>query len=332
MGRTVLAAAAAAAMLALPHVITVPYLVHLLVMTFIYVMLALSYDLVVGHLGALSLGHAAFFGVGAYTAGILSTRFMTGFGTELAAAAALAMGFPVFRLSSRSLSVGTLGFAMIAQYVAHNWIDLTRGPMCITGIPYPSLSLPGFGQWRAVTLADQYYVALALCVVVVAVIRRVIHSRVGRSLHALRDDEALAASMGIPPLRYKMVAFALGAAIAGIAGAFWARYVTIVCPTEMSLNLTIDLLVIVFLGGVGSVRGVVIGAVLVAFLPEMLRITPSLRLVIYGALLLVLILRMPEGIDGMIRRWEQRWRARGAPPGGGGTAPAWEPRDGGQMA
>jgi len=126
MGRTVLAAAAAAAMLALPHVITVPYLVHLLVMTFIYVMLALSYDLVVGHLGALSLGHAAFFGVGAYTAGILSTRFMTGFGTELAAAAALAsglalaMGFPVFRLSSRSLSVGTLGFAMIAQYVAHN--------------------------------------------------------------------------------------------------------------------------------------------------------------------------------------------------------------------
>jgi ABC-type branched-subunit amino acid transport system permease subunit len=296
------------ALLVLPPIVRVPYLIHLLILTCIYIILALSYDLVVGHVGALALGHPGFFGIGAYASAILSTRMETSLPVEMAvalvvaAASAFLVGIPAFRLSLHSFAIGTLGFAFIAQTVANNWIDFTRGPMCISGIPQPDLFIPGLGKWQAGTLTHQYYYILCVAAAVTYFVYRVVNSRVGRAFHAVRDDEALAASKGISPLRYKMTAFVLGAALAGLAGAFWARYMTIVCPTEMSIYFTIDLLVIIFIGGAGSIRGVILGAVIVAFIPEMLRITPNLRLIIYGAILLVIITRMPDGVDGFLRR------------------------------
>jgi ABC-type branched-subunit amino acid transport system permease subunit len=280
------------------------YVVHVLVFTTLFAALALSYDLVVGHVGALSLAHPAFFGVGAYTAAILATRAGWPFLADLVAAVVVAgavatlAGVPLFRLSEHAFAVGTLGFALVAWIVATNWVEVTRGPLCITGIPKPVATLPGW-----------YWLSLAALAVVLLLYRGMTTFRLGRALHAVRDNEPLAAAAGIDPLRYRMLAFTVGGALAGGVGALYAHYLSVFCPEEMTVALTVNLLVIVFLGGVGTLRGVLVGAVLFTAMPEVLRMAPTWRLVIYGALLLVIVIRSPEGLEGLLaRRGEARAR------------------------
>jgi ABC-type branched-subunit amino acid transport system permease subunit len=283
------------------------YIVHVLIFTALFAALALSYDLVVGHVGSLSLAHPAFFGVGAYTAAILATRAQWPFLADLAAAILLAglvaavAGVPLFRLVEHAFAVGTLGFALVAWIVATNWVEVTRGPLCITGIPKPAMGLPGGATLSFSTLPAYYWLALTALGLVVALYRGMTTFRLGRALHAVRDNEPLAAAAGIDPLRYRMLAFVVGGAIAGGVGALYAHYLAVFCPEEMTISLTVNLLVIVFLGGVGSLRGVLLGAVLFTALPEVLRLAPTWRLVIYGALLLVIVVRSPVGLAGLIR-------------------------------
>ncbi len=283
------------------------YVVHVLIFTALFAALALSYDLVVGHVGSLSLAHPAFFGIGAYAAAILATRAQWPFLADLAAAVLLAggvaavAGVPLFRLVEHAFAVGTLGFALVASIVATNWVEVTRGPLCITGIPKPAIALPGGGALAFTTLPAYYGLALVALAAVVALYRGMTTFRLGRAMHAVRDNEPLAAAAGIDPLKYRMLAFVAGGAIAGGVGALYAHYLAVFCPEEMTVALTINLLVIVFLGGVGSLRGVLVGAVLFTALPEVLRLAPTWRLVIYGALLLVIVIRSPEGIAGLLR-------------------------------
>jgi ABC-type branched-subunit amino acid transport system permease subunit len=273
------------------------YVVHVLIFTALFAALALSYDLVVGHVGALSLAHPAFFGVGAYTAAILATQARWPFAAGLLAAILLAgavaalAGVPLFRLSEHAFAVGTLGFALVAWIVATNWVEVTRGPLCITGIPKPVTTLPAW-----------YWLALSALGAVLLLYRGMTSFRLGRALHAVRDNEPLAAAAGIDPLRYRMLAFTVGGALAGGVGALYAHYLSVFCPEEMTVALTVNLLVIVFLGGVGTLRGVLIGAVLFTALPEVLRMAPTWRLVIYGCLLLVIVIRSPEGLEGLLAR------------------------------
>src|SRR5712664_1675838 len=273
------------------------YVLHVLIFTALFAALALSYDLVVGHVGSLSLAHPAFFGVGAYAAAILATRahwpFLAGLLVAALAAALVAalVGVPLFRLTEHAFAVGTLGLALVAGIVANNWVEVTRGPLCITGIPKPVLGLPG-GPMVAIT-------ALAA---VALLYRRLTTFRLGRAFHAVRDNEPLAGAAGIDPLRYRMLAFTIGAALAGGVGALYVQYLSVMCPEEMTVALTVNLLVIVFLGGVGSLRGVLVGAVLFTALPEVLRLAPTWRLVIYGGLLLLVVVRSPEGIESLVRR------------------------------
>ncbi|HXD95482.1 MAG TPA: branched-chain amino acid ABC transporter permease [Candidatus Acidoferrum sp.] len=273
------------------------YIVHVLVYTALFATLALSYDLVVGHVGALSLAHPAFFGVGAYTAAILATRLGWPFLADVVAAVLVAgavaavAGVPLFRLTEHAFAVGTLGFAVVASIVATNWVEVTRGPLCITGIPKPVTTLPAW-----------YWLALTALGAVVLLYRGLTTFRIGRALHAVRDNESLAASAAIDPLRYRMLAFTVGGALAGGVGAIYAHYLSVFCPEEMTVALTVNLLVIVFLGGVGTLRGVLIGAVLFTALPEVLRLAPTWRLVIYGLLLLVIVVRSPAGLDGLLAR------------------------------
>jgi ABC-type branched-subunit amino acid transport system permease subunit len=283
------------------------YVLHILVFTGLFAALALSYDLVVGHVGSLSLAHPAFFGIGAYAAALLATQARWAFGPALLAAvaaaglAALAIGVPAFRLAEHSFAVGTLAFALVTQIVATNWVEFTRGPLCVTGIPRPVLELPG-GPGLAITTLPQYYwLSLGALAAVALLYRGLTTFRLGRAFHAVRDNPTLAAAAGIDPLRYRMLAFVIGAAVAGGIGALYASYITVLCPEELGVALTVNLLVMVFLGGVGSLRGVVLGAVLFTALPEALRVAPTWRLVIYGFLLLGFVIRAPEGLDALLR-------------------------------
>jgi ABC-type branched-subunit amino acid transport system permease subunit len=283
------------------------YILHVLIFTAFFAALALSYDLVVGHVGSLSLAHPAFFGIGAYTAAILATRVGWPFlvavlGAVLAAAVVAALvGVPLFRLAEHAFAVGTLGLAVVASVVANNWVEVTRGPLCVTGIPKPRL-----GPLAITTLPAFYWLALAALVAVVILYRGLTTFRLGRAFHAVRDNEPLAGAAGIDPLKYRLLAFTLAAAIAGGVGALYVHYLSVMCPEEMTVALTVNLLVIVFLGGVGSLRGVLIGALLFTALPEVLRLAPTWRLVIYGALLLLVVIRSPGGLEALLSR------ARGA--------------------
>jgi ABC-type branched-subunit amino acid transport system permease subunit len=280
------------------------YVLHVLIFTALFGALALSYDLLVGHVGSLSLAHPAFFGVGGYTAAILAVEarwpFLAGLAAAVLGAAVVAgvVGVPLFRLTEHAFAVGTLAFALVTWIVATNWVEVTRGPLCITGIPKPVLG----ASVAVTTLPGYYWLALAALGGVALLYRGMTTFRLGRALHAVRDNEPLAAAAGINPLRYRMLAFVVGAALAGGVGALYVHYLSVVCPEEMTIALTVNLLVIVFLGGVGSLRGVVVGAVLFTALPEVLRLAPTWRLVIYGGLLLVIVIRSPEGLEGLLRR------------------------------
>ena len=283
------------------------YVLHVLIFTAIFAALALSYDLVVGHVGSLSLAHPAFFGIGAYAAAILATRagwpFLASVLAAVLAAALVAalVGVPLFRLAEHAFAVGTLGLALVASVVANNWVEVTRGPLCITGIPKPRL-----GALAITTLPAFYWLALTALVAVALLYRGLTTFRLGRAFHAVRDNEPLAGAAGIDPLKYRLLAFTLAAAIAGGVGALYVHYLSVMCPEEMTISLTVNLLVIVFLGGVGSLRGVLVGAVLFTALPEVLRLAPTWRLVIYGGLLLLVVIRSPGGLESLLGR------ARGA--------------------
>jgi ABC-type branched-subunit amino acid transport system permease subunit len=286
------------------------YVLHVLIFTALFAALALSYDLVVGHVGSLSLAHPAFFGIGAYAAAILATRARWPFAADVLAAILLAalvaalVGVPLFRLADHAFAVGTLGLSLVASIVANNWVEVTRGPLCITGIPKPTL-----GPLAIATLPAYYWLALGALAAVALLYRGLTTFRLGRAFHAVRDNEPLAGAAGIDPLKYRLLAFTIGAGLAGGVGGLYAHYLSVMCPEEMTVALTVNLLVIVFLGGVGSLRGVLVGAVLFTALPEVLRLAPTWRLVIYGTLLLAVVIRSPEGIESLLRRRTRPGRA-----------------------
>jgi ABC-type branched-subunit amino acid transport system permease subunit len=316
VGRRAGALGAAALLIVLPWLVAavVPgqqrYVLHILIFTGFFAALALSYDLVIGHVGSLSLAHPAFFGIGAYAAALLATEarwpFLLGLlaAIGIAGLAAAAIGVPAFRLAEHSFSIGTLGFAIVTYVVINNWVDFTHGPLCVTGIPRPAIGLPGGATLTigALPRFDWYWVSLATVAGTGLLYHRLTTFRLGRAFHAVRDNEGLAGAAGINPLKYRMIAFVVSAAVAGGVGALYGHYVQVLCPGELTIALTVNLLVIVFLGGVGSLRGVLIGAVLFTALPEVLRMAPTWRMVIYGMLLLVIVIRAPDGLDALFRR------------------------------
>ena len=291
-------------LLLLPAFIKTRYIIHVLITAGLYVILALSYDLSVGHLGDLSLGHPAFIGVGAYTAAILSRHYGMPFYISIIFAIvfsvllAIAVGYPSFKLSAYAFSIATMGVAIVANSLARNWTRLTSGPMCVSQIPRPVLSLGNF-SWTIDSLNDYYYTVIALAFLTYFLIRLILRSRVGRTFIAVREDSLLASARGINPLKYRLLAFCTGAAFASVVGVINAYYSTVVCPTEFSFYYTINLLFMVFIGGSGSLNGVVIGAIIFTIIPEALRMSPEYRLVIYGGILIVMIINMPEGLQSL---------------------------------
>jgi len=303
VSRTTGVVAVAAAALALPLLLPGPYHRHVLVLAGLFTLMALGFDLVLGYLGELSLGHAAFFGIGAYTTALLTRHFGMPFPLDLLLAGlftgifGLLIGAPSLRLRGPYFAIVTFGFAEILHLVALNWTSLTRGPMGLPDIPHAQL-----GPFRITTELGYYYLVLALIGVAMLVTRRLLESTVGHAFLAIRENEELASAAGIPTFRFKLLAFVIGMIFAGAAGSVYARYVHFVDPTALSFYYTVTVVSMVIVGGQGSIAGTTLGALVFTLVPEYLRVAERARLVIFGALLMLAIVFMPDGLRGIWRR------------------------------
>jgi len=289
--------------LVLPLVLPGPYHRHVLVLAGIFTLMALGFDLVLGYLGELSLGHAAFFGIGAYTTALLTRNFGVPFPLDLLLAGLLTgmfgvlIGAPSLRLKGPYFAIVTFGFAEILHLIALNWTSLTRGPMGLPDIPHAHL-----GPFPITTELGYYYVVLALIGAAILVTRRLLTSTVGHAFLAIRENEELASAAGIATFRFKLRAFVIGMIFAGAAGSVYARYVHFVDPTALSFYYTVTVVSMVIVGGQGSIAGTVLGALIFTLVPEYLRVAERARLVIFGALLMLAIVFMPDGVRGIWQR------------------------------
>lgn len=273
------------------------YILRTCTMVLVYTMLALSLNIILGYAGQFSMGHAAFYGLGAYATALVSTNFGWNFlvcmliSIAVAGFFGLILGIPTLRLKGDYLAIVTIGFAEIIRLILVNWIPVTKGPAGITGIKAPSL----FGI-SLKSGAFYYYYALLLVVLIIVISIRISKSRLGRGLKAVRDDETAAEAMGINPTMIKVFAFTLGSALAGMAGSFYAQYIRYVNPDNFNYSESVSILCMVVLGGMGSIPGVCVGACILAILPEALRDIATYRYVIYGILLIMMMIIRPQGM------------------------------------
>lgn len=277
------------------------YIMRILILGGIYIVLALSLNLLTGFTGQVSLGHAAFYGIGAYTSALLSLKFGYSFlitatcGGIMAAMFGVLLGSPTLKLQGSYLSIVTLGFCEIARIIELNWMGLTRGPLGIPGIPSPKIF--GFIIEKD---RDYYYLIVVLIVITIFVIKNIINSKTGRAMIAIREDDIAAEAMGINIFKYKLLAFTISAFFAGLAGSFYAHYVTFIDPQSFTFDESIQILSMVILGGMGSIPGTIIGALVLVSIPEILRSVQEYRMVLYGIVLVVMMLVRPQGLFGDI--------------------------------
>jgi branched-chain amino acid transport system permease protein len=295
----ILLAAGAAA--ALPLFVRDPYLLQILTNAWLFGMLALSVTLVTGTAGQMSLGHAGFLAIGAYTSALLSLRL--GWPVELAMLAAALVSavlgtllvLPAFRLRAHYVAIATLGIGEIVSQVILNWSVLTNGAMGIVNIP-----APGFLGWQAVTAQNIYWYALVLLLLSALLQWRLLRSPLGRTWRAIREDDVAAQASGISLNRYKALAFAASAFIAGLSGAFTGHLYTYINHETFPNATSILALTMVILGGMGNMVGAVVGAIVLTALPELFRPLADYRYLIYGLALLLLIRFRPQGIFGTV--------------------------------
>jgi branched-chain amino acid transport system permease protein len=293
---------------ALPAVVPSAYVMHLLVMSALWAILALSMELVLGVTGLLSAAHGALFGIGGYTAALLVVR--AGVNAWLAllvaviagALGGLFIGLPTLRARGPYFVISSLCFGLVVQIVIDKWDALTFGPLGITSIPPLSpIRIPGVGRIAVDSLAGQYWTVLAILAVVVVVVGRLVDSRVGRAFQAIRVNEGLAEALGVPTRRLSLLAFVLSGAIAGVAGGFYGFYITYLNPADASFWISLNAILFVVVGGAGTIAGPLVGAVAMTIVPETLRLFEEWRLFIFGLLLIVVIIFFPQGIVGGAR-------------------------------
>ena len=295
------------------------YKTDVLVIAGIYVMLSLGLNVVVGFAGLLDLGYVAFYAVGAYSYALLSTWYGLSFwpallaGAGLAAAFGILLGIPVLRLRGDYLAIVTLGFGEIIRIVLNNWDDVTKGPNGILGIGRPYL-----GDFRLTQPMHFFYLVLALCLVTMFIAGRLNRSRIGRAWAAMREDESAAECMGVNLVQAKLLAFAFGAAWAGLGGVVFAAKQTFVSPESFAFFESVIILCMVVLGGMGSVPGVVLGALILVVLPEALRELTLFRPMILGGAMVLMMALRPQGfLRARGLRLAEGALPRGAPGGEG---------------
>ncbi|HEU4437757.1 MAG TPA: branched-chain amino acid ABC transporter permease [Methylomirabilota bacterium] len=293
--------------------VTSSYVLGILVFIALNAIAALGLSLVMGFAGQVSLGQAAFYAVGAYVSGVLTTAHGWNGWAALAIAVlaggvtAFAIGLPIFRLSGLLLAMATLGFGIIVYYVLVNWSGVTGGPSGLTGIPPLAL-----GTWRLDTDARMLWLCWGCLLLLLGLGGNLVESRIGRALRAVHGSEAAAAAVGIDTARLKVTVFTLAGASTALAGALYAHYLTFINPSPFSFAFSVELVVMVVIGGVSSLWGSVVGAALVVLLVEALRaLLPLLsvshgaaeyEIVVFGLLLMAVMVLLPGGLTGSWRR------------------------------
>lgn len=280
------------------------YLVHVMILTFIYTILASGLDLLVGYTGSLILGYAGFYAIGAYVSTLLVMK--TGLspwagmvaGGLVSMVSGLVFAVPALRLRGPYLAISSLGFGVIVYLMLTNLVDITRGPLGIPGIP----PLPGVGPIDFSEREHFYYLALALSTGLVYMTRIISVSRYGRVLVAIREDEDAARSIGVDVSLYRVTVFMISSLVAGVAGALYAHYMRYINPEISSLGTSITILSMVILGGAGSIVGPVAGAYIVMFFSEILRPLLEYRFLIYGAMIMLIIRFVPGGLYSVFNR------------------------------
>ena len=297
--RSALLSALAVLTLTAPFWLGNPYHLHVLIMAGIFAVLSLSLNLLLGYTGQLSLGHAAFFGIGAYASALLTLKLERSVweGMALAIVVSGVSGWSIGRLALKLRGayfvLVTISFAGVISLVSVNWMELTNGPLGLPGVPAPEL-----GPWSFRTKSAYYYLVLAAVALSYLVCHRLVASRIGRALVALRENEALAESVGIDVTRYLVLAAVVSAAMAGLAGSLYAHYTRFVSPEVFLFTYTVTMVIMVVAGGKGTLAGPVVGALLFTALPEALREVTSWQwqMLAYGAILVLLVFFLPRGI------------------------------------
>jgi len=303
-------AVAALALLALlfPQMGFKSYYLHIAVLSLIHILLALGLNMVAGYAGQLSLAQAAFFGIGAYTTGLLMLNAHWSFwiavplGAVLAGLVAVAIGLPTLRLKGPYFVIATMGFGEIVRLLFLNWESVTRGPNGLPGIPAPDPIPLGFITLTFESRVESYYLILLVLFGVLFLYYNLVHSRVGRAMRAIRNDYIAAQVMGIHVAFYRILAFGAGAMISGLAGGLYAGYIRFVSPDTFTVGESINILIMMVIGGMGTIAGPIAGAIFITYLLETMRVFAEYRLVIYGLLMFVVILYMPQGIAGMVKK------------------------------
>ncbi|HEX7787444.1 MAG TPA: branched-chain amino acid ABC transporter permease, partial [Methylomirabilota bacterium] len=293
--------------------VTSGYVLGILVFIALHAIAALGLSLVMGFTGQVSLGQAAFYAIGAYVSGVLTASHGWNGWAALAVAVlaggvtAFVIGLPIFRLSGLLLAMATLGFGVIVYYVLVNWSGETGGPSGLTGIPPLAL-----GTWRLDTDARMLWLCWGCLLLLLALGGNLVESRIGRALRAVHGSEAAAAAVGVDTARLKVTVFTLAGASTALAGALYAHYLTFINPSPFGFTFSVELVVMVVLGGVSSLWGSLLGAALVVLLAEALRaLLPLLSLshgaaeyeiVLFGLLLMTVMVLLPGGLTGAWRR------------------------------
>ena len=275
------------------------YYRDIMTLTCMYVVLALGLNIVVGQAGLLNLGYVAFYAIGAYTYAVLSTSFAVPFwpgllvGALTAAVFAALLGMPTLRLRGDYFAIVTLGWGEITRIVLNNWDSVTGGPNGISNIGRPALA----GYALDSTL-DFTYLILFMAIATVFAMHRLMASRIGRAWIAIREDEIAAEAMGIDTFRLKLLAFVIGSAWAGMTGVFFAAKMAFISPESFTFFESVLILCMVVLGGMGSIPGIILGAVLLITLPEVFRDFQDYRMLAFGAALVVMMVFRPQGLMG----------------------------------
>jgi branched-chain amino acid transport system permease protein len=301
----------------LPFWLDSPYILHVLIITGVFIIAAMSLNLLLGYAGQLSLGHVAFFGIGAYASALVSLGFniTQPFAFSIApkpvwiamlcgmAAAGLCgwlIGRIAFKVRGAYFVIVSISFVEVVRLVAVNWVELTQGPMALNNIP--PLTLGSHTLWKK---PENYWLVLTVAVLSYVLVRRIINSRAGRAMIALAENEPLARSVGVDPTRTLVMAAVVSAAMAGAAGALYAHYVRIVDPDVFLFIYTVTMVIMVVTGGKGTLTGPIVGGLIFGLLPEGLRafaFKPEMQWIAYGVLMVLVVYFLPAGIVPALKK------------------------------